>query len=96
MAEQTTFTIAWNHGSARKLEVIVDRDLPAFSPIENRVRNIAGTAHSHAGLRLLLLSAFADQWMVTEFPTVGGVTTVRMGAVALTVRSTIRLRRGGR
>jgi hypothetical protein len=67
---RTTFTILWNHDGARELEVIVDRDLPAFSPIENQVRNIAGIAHSHAGLLLLLLSAFADQWMVTGLPTV--------------------------
>jgi hypothetical protein len=48
--EQTTFTILWQHDSARQLEVHVDADLPAFSPIENRIRSIASIASTHAGL----------------------------------------------
>jgi hypothetical protein len=38
---RATFTIAWNHDGARELEVIVDADLPAFAPLEKRIRGIA-------------------------------------------------------
>ena len=40
------------------------------------VRGIASIASSHAGLRMLLESAFADAWTVSVWETVGGVTTV--------------------
>jgi hypothetical protein len=78
VADRTTFTILWPHDGARQLAFHVDAELPPFGPLEKRLRAIAAIASSHAGLRLMLLSAFADEWAVTEFPTVGGVTTVRM------------------
>jgi hypothetical protein len=42
------------------------------------VRGIASIATSHTGLRHLLLSAFADQWNVIVWQTVGGASTVRL------------------
>jgi hypothetical protein len=58
----TIFTILWLHDGAQQLEVHVDADLPPFGPLEKPVRGIASTARSHAGLRLLLESAFAGLW----------------------------------
>jgi hypothetical protein len=78
----TTFTILWNHDGARQLEVHVDADLPAFSPMENRIRSIASIASTHATLRLLLLSAFSDQWHVGVFEAVGGVTGVHLAPIS--------------
>jgi hypothetical protein len=74
----TTFTVLWRHDDARQLEVVVDADLPAFSPVENRVRGIAAVAKSHATLRLLLQGAFADRWSIGVFEAVGGVTGVHL------------------
>lgn len=77
-APRSTFTIAWPHDGVRQLEVVVDADLPAYGPLEKRVRGIAAIASSHGGLRRLLQDALADQWLVTVLETVGGVTTVRL------------------
>jgi hypothetical protein len=75
---RSTFTNLWQRDGARELEVVVDADLPPFGPLLKRVRGIAAMTKSHTGLRPMLLFALADDWMVTEFPTVGGVTTVRL------------------
>ena len=78
MTDRTTFTILWRHDGARQLEVVVDADLPAFGPLEKRVRGFASIAGSHLGLRTLLNQALADAWTVSVFEAVGGVTTVRL------------------
>jgi hypothetical protein len=75
---QPTFTILWPHDGARQLAVFVDADLPAFSPMEKRIRGIASIASSHGGLRRLLEDAYAAEWSVSVFEAVGGVTTVRL------------------
>jgi hypothetical protein len=72
-----TFTILWQHDGARQLEVFVDADLPPYGPMEKRIRGIAAIASSHGGLRRLLEDAYAADWTVSVWETVGGVTTVR-------------------
>jgi hypothetical protein len=79
---RTTFTILWHHDGARQLEVHVDADLPAFSPLENRVRSIASIATTHATLRLLLQGAFADRWSNGVLEPVGGVTGVHLAPIS--------------
>ncbi len=71
------FTILWPHDGARQLEVIVDADLPAYGPMEKRIRGIS-IASSHGGPRRLLEDAYAGDWSVSVLETVGGVTTVRL------------------
>ena len=44
---RTTLTILWPHDGALELELVVDADLPAFGPLEKRVRGIATIASSH-------------------------------------------------
>jgi hypothetical protein len=58
--------------------VVVDPDLPPFGQLEKRVRGIASIASSHAGLRLLLETAFSDQWTVRVREGLAGVTAVRI------------------
>src|SRR4051812_39992684 len=77
-APRTAFTIAWPRGGARQLEVILDVDQPRYGPMEKRIRGIAEVASSHGALRMLLESAFADQWSVGLDDGVDGVTTVHI------------------
>jgi hypothetical protein len=77
-APRTTFTIAWSHDGARQLGVVIDADQPRHGPMEKRIRSIAEVATSHGALRMLLESAFADQWSVGVIEAVDDVTAVHM------------------
>jgi hypothetical protein len=79
---QPSFTILWQHDGVRQLDVFVDADLPPYGPMEKRIRGIASIASSHGGLRRLLENAYASEWAVSVFETVGGVTTVRLVLLA--------------
>lgn len=74
----TTLTILWPHDGTRELSVVVDAELPAYGPLERRIRSIAEVARAHGGLRLLLENALGATHDVTVWETVGGATTVRL------------------
>lgn len=77
-SSQSSFTIPWAQDGARQIEVVIDAHLPPHSPTEKRIRGIAEIATSHGALRVLLESAFADQWSVGVLDAESGVTTVHM------------------
>ncbi len=79
---RTTFTIAWPHDGARQLDVVIDAGQPRSGSMEKRIRGIAEVASSHGALRVLLESAFDDQWSVGVIDEVGGVTTLHMAPLA--------------
>jgi hypothetical protein len=79
---RTTFTVAWQHDGAQQLDVVIDADQPRHGPMEKRVRSIADVASSLGALRVLLESAFADQWSVGVIDAVDGVTAVHLAPLA--------------
>lgn len=81
-APLTTFTVPWQREGAQQLEVSIDADQPRYGPMEKRVRSIAEVASSHGALRVLLESAFADQWSVGVIDAVDGVTAVHLAPLA--------------
>jgi hypothetical protein len=77
-APRTLFLIEWPHDGARQIEAAIEADLPQYGAIEKRIRNIAQIATSHGALRMLLGSAFGDQWSIGVVDAVDGVTVVHM------------------
>lgn len=75
----TTFTIPWPHDGARQLQVVVDQDLPAYGPLEKRIRSEATMTSSHSGLRFMLEVQLGANWNVTVAATSEGVTAVDLG-----------------
>ena len=78
MTNRPTFTILWQHDGAVSSRLSSTRTCRRSGRLEKRVRGIASIASSHRGLRMLLEPALADQWTVSVFDAVGGVTTVRL------------------
>lgn len=74
----STLTVPWPHDGAQQLQVEIDQDLPAYGPLEQRIRSAASVAKSHAGLRWMLEATVGESWTVVVGKTVAGVTTVEL------------------